>query len=72
MYVQPFPPTLTPVLLFAPLQLCSQRNYSELEKYWRGHLRLPPSVTPMYVINALSLFYILRFFEPCIMIELSN
>jgi len=60
MYINPFPPKRTQIFLFASLQLCSQRKYSEVEKILGEHLRPPPSplVTPMYVINILSWLYV--------------
>ena len=46
-YIHPFPLILTHFALFSPLQVVSKKNYSHVEKYWRGVSSLPPQVTPM-------------------------
>jgi hypothetical protein len=47
MYIHPFPPILTPVFLFAPLQLSSQeKTIFRQKKYW-GAVFSPSQLTPM-------------------------
>jgi len=43
MYINSFPPKRTQIFLFASLQLCSQRKYSEVEKILGEHLRPLPA-----------------------------
>jgi hypothetical protein len=43
----PLSPTLAPIILFAPLQLSSQRNYSEAEKNLGGG-EFAPLAPPSY------------------------
>jgi hypothetical protein len=51
-YIHPFLHILTHFYLFSPLQVVAKRNYSQVEKYWRGVSHLSPSSyanDPIYI-----------------------